>query len=66
MEEQIENVQRLFQGSVFEHDQLFDDMGQRPEGSEEHEYRKNDQNGVGYLIKKGQDTLLGSVGCHQL
>lgn len=38
MVEQIENVYWLGQGAIFEHDQFFDYMGHRSEGSEKHKY----------------------------
>ena len=60
MIKKIENVNWLGQHTIFEHDQFFDNMGHRSEGSKEHEYRYDDQNCIWYFVKKSQFRLLST------
>lgn len=47
MEKKVKDVEGFSQGSLLQHDELFKDVRHRREGRQEHEYRGNDQNGIG-------------------
>ena len=56
MVEQIKYVYWFNQRAIFEHDQFFDDVGHRAKRGKQHEYGRNDKNGMWYLIQKTQHS----------